>query len=362
MNKLSLIIDGNWLFMSRIFGMKNPDPGRLKMTMLQSVTKVLRFFTDIDDVLFVYDQGSWRKDIPIPAGLAAAGEKNNIITEYKGTRDYDVIGHDIEWDKFFNTLEEFCQDLKNAGVKVYKAHGVEGDDWCGYLSGKLNAAGVNCLIWSADKDLQQLVKYNSDGCFTVWWNDRSGLVSEKVDENNVNYFFNPVYTRNCDIYLKITGLCGTVTNITPEHIIISKILYGDISDNILPVAVRILGKNKKYKISKNDIDWDLDYTNNARIETYIRKLYQSNKYRNSIESVNDAVAHALYNRDMVTLSDKYRPGDITENMDAVYNSVNENTGTDKIYTLEEKYYAVINSAGTQKHTGTAGLDSVLEII
>ena len=71
-SKLTLIVDGNWLLMSRlpIVNARYADDATLmnevKTMMIKSINVVLRTFPMIDNVLFVSDGGSWRKDIPVP--------------------------------------------------------------------------------------------------------------------------------------------------------------------------------------------------------------------------------------------------------------------------------------------------------
>lgn len=82
-----LIIDGNWLLMSRlsILRMRIKDEDTLvkevKLMMIKSINKLLRDIPQIDNVIFVADGGSWRNKISIPEFL-----KKDHIT-YKGNRE-----------------------------------------------------------------------------------------------------------------------------------------------------------------------------------------------------------------------------------------------------------------------------------
>ena len=69
-SKLTLIIDGNWLFMSRLAVISNRyiDDYELcqniKSLLIKSMNVALRKFPNIDNVIFVADGGSWRSQIP----------------------------------------------------------------------------------------------------------------------------------------------------------------------------------------------------------------------------------------------------------------------------------------------------------
>ena len=138
-----LIIDGNWLLMSRlsILRMRIKDEDTLikevKLMMIKSINKLLRDIPQIDNVIFVADGGSWRNKITVPEFL-----KKDHIT-YKGNREKDK---DLDWDKIFKGYDEFIDILKETGVCVSREKGVEGDDWCAYWSKLLNSKNTNCLI------------------------------------------------------------------------------------------------------------------------------------------------------------------------------------------------------------------------
>ena len=72
-SKLTLIVDGNWLLMSRlaVISGRYPDTNELnrelKLLMIRSVNLVLRAFPVIDNIIFVADGGSWRNtEVAVP--------------------------------------------------------------------------------------------------------------------------------------------------------------------------------------------------------------------------------------------------------------------------------------------------------
>ena len=131
-SKLTLIIDGNWLLISRMSNMigkfANEKDMMLdtKLLMIKSINKVLRLFPKIDNIIFVADGGSWRTSEKIPACLKA-DEENETITcaTYKGTREQDK---NLNWEVIFGEYEKFLDVLDCNGIQVCREQGVEGDD------------------------------------------------------------------------------------------------------------------------------------------------------------------------------------------------------------------------------------------
>ena len=85
--------------------------------------------------------------------------------------------------KALNQLSKRCKEL---GITTVNHNNIEGDDWIWYWSRRLNSDGINCIIWSSDNDLKQLVNMNSDKCFTVWWNEANGLYVEDFPEDEAH--------------------------------------------------------------------------------------------------------------------------------------------------------------------------------
>ena len=116
-SKLTLIVDGNWLLMSRKSVMNNrfnTDEElikELKVLMIKSLNVVLRTFPSIDNIMFVSDGGSWRNNIEIPEFLQKEG------IEYKGNRVQDP---NTDWKVIFDGYHDFIDTMKNCGINVYR--------------------------------------------------------------------------------------------------------------------------------------------------------------------------------------------------------------------------------------------------
>lgn len=341
-SKLTLIIDGNWLLMSRysvLVNKTNSDDElgqEVQKLMLKSIMLVLRQFPDIDNIIFVSDGGSWRNDVEIPEFLIKEKESENVPVEYKGQRK---LPEDVDWKIIFGYYEELISLLNENNITACRMPNIEGDDWCWYWSRKLNEDGTNVIIWSMDKDLNQLVYYNDETCvFTVCWNDRTGLFIKETDkqENNdlLDFFFNDLYKQeNIDLFDKITNKCPKITQVNPNNIIIDKVIRGDKGDNIFPIILKRPNNKdsqKLFRVSVKDIDFDLDILNDTKIKSYIHDIMTSKKYHNKMINNNeeDVFDHFKYNYKLVALNKNNYPEPILEEMNSYMNyNVNNNVST-----------------------------------
>ena len=357
-NKLVLIIDGNWLLMSRLsviadkYDDKNDFANNLKLLLIKSIKLVLKQFNAIDNIMFVTDGGSWRTKIPIPSCLHHETMGKDV--EYKGTRERN---EDFDWDFIFNVFEDFTINLQNHGINIYKEKDIEGDDWCWYLSTLLNDNNVNCIIWTKDKDLTQLVKVDKNKCFTVWWNKENGCYIEDYNDEQLDFLFNINYNDNEIVLNNIINNAASINKIKPTDIVIEKILKGDQSDNIFPVILRKPKEGSKtqrqYKISAKDIDYSLNYNNDQDAYNYLGSICEQKKYKNTLmDSFEEMYEHFLYNRQMVALEKQSYPSSILNifNQYSVY-KIPDNNILSIVLQIESEYMASKNK-----------LQSILELI
>ena len=319
-SKLTLIVDGNWLLMSRwaVLNGRFYDDAEmcreLQMTMIKSINVVLRTFPSIDNIIFVSDGGSWRQKVPIPSFM---------IEEYKGNRELDPT---INWDMIFSHYEEFVKLLEESGITACRVQGIEGDDWCWYWSNKLNNEDTNVMIWSRDKDLTQLVKTNRDGCFTVCWNKDTGVITTVRDDNDMDFLFNMKFNTNEEIFNHIIDKAKNQKEINPNDIIVDKIIRGDLGDNILPVIFRKSksGSEKQYRVSQKDLNLSLNIHDNTQVKEYFENLLNSKSYKDRVDKSLDMICeHFEYNKKLVVLEEESYPQDILDIMNK-YNTYNCN--------------------------------------
>lgn len=314
---LSLIVDGNWLLMSRlnILRMRIKDEETLvkevKLMMIKSINKLIREIPAIDNVIFVADGGSWRNKVEVPSFL-----KKNHIT-YKGNREKDK---DLDWDKIFAGYDEFIDVLRETGVYVCREQYVEGDDWVAYWSKKLNSKNINCLIWSADRDLTQLVKIDpKTKVFTACWN-KNYMTIESIDhtsDDETDFFFtSPDVTSNQTLLENICMKAKKINEIHPMDVVIDKIIRGDLGDNIIPVVYK-KGKSsdKLFRVASKELDLNLDITRLDEVNAYFEELLNKKAWQNkATANIDEIVEHFFYNERLVWLDPSQYPDEIIQKM------------------------------------------------
>lgn len=322
-SKLTLIIDGNWLLISRMSNMigkfANEKDMMLetKLLMIKSINKVLRLFPKIDNIIFVADGGSWRTSEKIPNCLKIDAENELIpCATYKGTREQDK---NLDWEVIFGEYENFLDILDYNGIQVCREQGVEGDDWCWYWSRKLNKDNTNVIIWSKDKDLTQLVDKTTNGFFTVCWNDGGVTCKQTSEEDDLaSFFMNPYYAVNEQMLHDIIQHSAAKIEINPKSVLVEKIFRGDKGDNIFPIIQRKSksGSNKLFRISTKDMDFTLDVYDDNSIKNYIDNLLEQKNYKNRVlHDVEDIYEHFYFNRKLVSLNEYEYPQYIKEIFD-----------------------------------------------
>lgn len=318
MNKCTLLIDFNWLTISRFSVMMNkfdkslPEPAisaakeELKETMARSINVILNRFSCIDNIVIAADGGSWRKTLPVPDSL------KNVV--YKGNRKQAV---EYDWDSIFGASNELFKNCKELGITCTQFNNVEGDDWIWYWSRRLNADGIHCIIWSIDNDLKQLVqKDKNTGAFTVWYNDKNGLWIDSdlkpKELDDLDFFMNPIYESPILESLKQRSK-SSVNYIYPSDVILSKIICGDAGDNIKSVF-RYEKNGRVYRVSEKEWDKIANEYNIVSINSLLDAIPQTafaianyKKYKAYNPSQSDIEDMIKYNIKLVWLHESVIP-------------------------------------------------------
>lgn len=335
-SKLTLVVDGNWLLMSRYFmkrdtfrmdlpdSVKENSSHQLADLMAQSISVILRQFRgSITNIIFVSDNRSWRKDYPMPLCIESTDT-------YKGTRKNDET---YDWKYIFKSISILSNNLKSIGVTTSNVYGVEGDDWCWYWSRKLNSEGTNVILWTSDEDVKQLIQEDEDtGAFTAWYERSKGLVlnssmkPKKFDDEDdeLGSFMTPIMPVNNII--KSLSKTTSVSYVNPINIINKKIYIGDQGDNILPIFT-YSKKSKIYKATQKDWSKLINFDNPGYIEkdwcSKLPKLYneiykiKTKGDEQNITTCDDFVEHAVYNKKMVWLDGSQIPREVQSQMTSV---------------------------------------------
>ena len=333
MNRFTLLVDGNWLLQSRFamlqagFVKENSEAVKLAAQAdlrdfcAKSINVIINKFHSIDNIIIVADGGSWRKDVPVPGSLGK-------IT-YKGNREEARDKQDFDWTYVWDALSQIVEQARSLGVTVSRAHGIEGDDWICHWSRRLNNQGINCLIWSSDCDLKQLVQFDENtSAFTIWYNDKNGLCipeSMRDDSEDIDFFMKP--QPDSMILEDLKRRSKSTVYINPDSIALHKFIMGDSGDNIMSI-VRYKKGNKNYGVGKVDCEKVLNELGITTVQEYIDKREEvvewfanKSKYKASGLSKEQILERIQYNIRMVWLNSKAMPKKILETMDKVtYNN------------------------------------------
>lgn len=322
-NKLTLLIDGNWLCQSRTAVLMNgflrenteihkqQSQDELRDLLAKSINVVLNRFPTITNIVLVADGGSWRKQLPIPQSL------ENVI--YKGNR---TQANDIDWNYIYGALNDVMNACREQGITVSQHPNIEGDDWIWYWSRRLNSENINCLIWSSDNDLKQLVQIDkTTNAFTAWYNDKNGLwLPDFLDDtpNDLDFFFKFEYFSPVLESLKKPS--KSISYIDPNEVITSKIICGDSGDNIMSVF-RYQKNNRVYRITEKDWEKIAKSYNITTIDSLLQHIHETaeaictnSKYISYDPNVSEIEEMIRYNIKLVWLNEYSIPDTIIQLM------------------------------------------------
>ncbi len=297
----TLLIDGNYFLHSRLFVLPRPKNGvmledeasraslmrKLAIDLASEVRKMRGF---IDKVVVAVDARSWRKDL-FPSA------------EYKGTRKTDSS---INWDAVYHIYEEFQNILQKHGVVVHKIEGAEADDVLFGWSTLLINKGRNCIIWTGDRDLIQLVNYSkANDSYSLWYSptqkslygfkDFIDVLNTSEIENKEDLLFNlsqysgfkEEYKEAIKTWIQNNKI--KLTEVNCDEFMFKKILIGDKSDNIPSVALWQKemkgGKLRTYSITDKIADKIFEQYTKENDQFVIDQLFNKNEVENLADIV-----------------------------------------------------------------------------
>lgn len=255
MKRFTLIIDGhNFFFRSLWSTFRQGGKSKILATQKDMDTFEKKLMVDfcsvikhvnpiINDIVFIMDSHSWRKDLLLQQ-------------EYKGNRK--KVQDDIDKNGFNAVIANFADTLRSIGVKVSQVERSEGDDliyaWSEYLFNE----GKSSLILSTDRDLNQLVKCVG-GVHIIqygpvnnklWVSEASEKEIKKLSNRQVTQenLFNEYFTisiENDPFERFVEGV--NIEVVDPEKVRFMKIVGGDTSDNIFPVYYKAATEDTRAK-------------------------------------------------------------------------------------------------------------------
>ena len=344
MKRFTLIIDGhNFFFRSLWSCFKQNSTTKIlstqkyidsyeKKMMLDFCSIVKSVSPIVNDIVFIKDSHSWRKDLLLEH-------------EYKGNRkrtqeNIDMFGFGVAVNNFTDTLVNF-------GIKVSQAERSEGDDLIYAWSNYLFESGKSSLILSTDKDLNQLIKCVNDVHIIQYSPVSNKLYVSKESNDIINSIrehkdvrvenlFEELFTISIenDPFEKFVN--GTdVEEVYAEEIRFTKIIGGDISDNIYPVYFKQGdGTNKSkglgpktvkkiYDTFKGKLGCEFDYhiySNDDAMKILCNIIYEIAKIKDDEFTKRMLLENIKTNTNLVALTDKSIPSDVIEKM---YENINE---------------------------------------
>jgi len=307
LGKHTLIIDGNYFLHSRLFVLPRPKGKQLlkdeegmsqlmRKMCIDFASEVRKLSPFVDQIVVAVDSKSWRKDL-FPTA------------EYKGTR---VADDSVNWSNVFATYEAWQNILESKGVIVHQVSGAEADDVLFGWSTQLNNEGKNCIVWTGDRDLIQLVNYNNaTDAYTLWYyNSKRTLLAfegfenllekSKTSEMSNEYLLFNIGSNDVmqdqlknDFKAWILKNGVTVEEINCDDFIFCKILQGDKSDNIKSVVTwtkrTSSGSIRNYSITEKQALQILAKYTETEGEFHIDHFFNKDRVTLLVNIVNDIV-------------------------------------------------------------------------
>ena len=336
MKRFTLIIDGHNFFFRSLWSCFRQGKNKVLMTqkdkdayekkLMVDFCSTVKFISPIvNDVVFVMDSHSWRKDLLLQQ-------------EYKGNRK--KIQDNIDKNGFVSVIVNFTETLKSLGVKVSQVERSEGDDLIYGWSDELFHEGKSSLILSKDRDLNHLVKC-VDGVHIVQYSPMKEKLFVSNETNNAfldmnkssftqENLFNEVFTISIenDPFEKFLENVS-IEVVEPEKIRFSKIVGGDVSDNIYPVyyksgngVTRSKGLGEKtvekiYNEFKSRLGCEFNYhiyNQEDSMKLLCNVIYDVAKINDDEFTKRMLFENIKTNVSLVSLTDETIPDDVKENM------------------------------------------------
>lgn len=343
MKRFTLVIDGHNFFFrcfwscfkqgkkSKLLTTKKEMDAYEKKLMLDFCNVAKQMNPIVNDIVFVEDSHSWRKDLLLQQ-------------EYKGNRKKNQ--DNIDKNGFSTVINNFTETLHGLGIKVSKVDRSEGDDliaaWCQNLFDE----GKSSLIFSTDKDLTQLLKCVNDVHIIQYspiqnrlyvcketMNEIESISNREITQENL---FDEIFTISIENdpfqnFVESTN----IEVIYPEHVRFTKIVGGDTSDNIFPVYYKppteeTRGKGlgpktveKIYTSFKDKLGCEFDYhiySNEDAMKILCNIIYDVGKIKDDEFTKRMLFENIKTNTSLVSLTDESIPEDVIVNM---YNNIEE---------------------------------------
>lgn len=339
MKRFTLIIDGHNFFYRSLWGVFRQGSNKVlktqkdkdayeKKLMIDFCNIVKQMSPVVNDIVFIKDSHSWRKDLLLQQ-------------EYKGNRKKNQ--DNIDKEGFGEVINLFSETIKSLGIKVSQVEQSEGDDLIYAWTEVLFRNGKSSLIFSTDKDLTQLVKC-VDGVHIIQYapltnklyvskesDDFFKSMDKKMDFTPEN-LFGDAFTVSIenDPFVKFISSMN-VEVVEPEVVRFTKVVGGDSSDNIYPVyykpaegTSRAKGLGEKtvekiYNEFSNRLGCQFNYTiysNDEALKILCNVIYDVAKIKDENFTKRMLLENIKTNAKLVSLTEESIPDYVIKDMDA----------------------------------------------
>lgn len=249
---MNILFDGNYLFhktlsvfkqsketdagqplsLTEVFKDKENQAQFFRKTIIDFCSTV-RQFDNVESVLFVFDNHSWRKK---KYSFYKNKERNE---EQKINDELNKEGKQV----WLRIMEKFIKHITKIGFPVTRMLQMEGDDLCYFYAKEFDKQNKKLIVVSGDKDLLQFltpnifVYRNNSKCPALFYND---LTEPQFVET---------------LKQKVKKL--VVEKINPRKHLFEKILKGDGGDNV-PAVFKGMGDKTAEKIYNLAVEKHLD--------------------------------------------------------------------------------------------------------
>ena len=270
-NKKYLLIDGNYFGHRVIHGIRIGQPDfnlttsqqifNFESSLNDSFINLFKSFNNnfhelIDNVIFVFDHKSWRKDIKYdgkhfkPYYISDAIELQHL--GYKDNRKEDKEKSDIDWDNFNKSMSNFRMKIENI-VATFNTDSSEGDDALFFLSQYFTNRDIDSIIFCTDGDLKSLINNNTmllrniksnEFVISKFLNKKlfepKNIIEQFTQVNTDTSFYDNLFSVDVSnggtVKSRIVRIPGSGIEITDStKNLIIKIICGDKKDNIFPI-------------------------------------------------------------------------------------------------------------------------------
>ncbi len=174
MNKHFLIVDGNYFAMRSLMSLNKGteectleselDQERFRNNLISNLQAIIDTFQNkniLDQVIFVADTGSWRRELcnKRPFYFDALGFEADTPIGYKENRKEKKEESSINFEHFYRIYNEWFATLPGFNIPTFAISNAEGDDLL-YLIGEKLPSNCQGYVFCTDGDLIQVVRPN----------------------------------------------------------------------------------------------------------------------------------------------------------------------------------------------------------